>query len=482
MKLDAERMRNLEFAALLHDVGKIAIPKEIINKPGKLNAHEWTIIKTHTLAGQRMLDRVGGFMREVGHIVRSHHERWDGTGYPDGLAGEQIPLESRIIACCDTWNAMRTDRVYRTALTEAAALAEIHTVAGSQLDPHIAEVLLRIVLGRSRRPIVPKLTAPAPTASRRTRPRPIALSVDDSLLEDIRAADPVERLLEDSWETRDRHATRRELIAEAAAGPTFLAVAVPMALPAIIEGRVPLGTAALLVFLYALVRTIRFQIGAGAIVPSYLVLVPMLLLLPPSTVPLLAGIGLVLGTSLRVLAERSNPQDLLFSLPDGWHTIGPALVLMLAGHPQGGDKVAVTSLRWRPVSSSICSPPRCANGSPSGSHLGCSSASSCSCGSWMRRSRRSDCSSLRQRGLSRPGYSCWCRCSACCTSSIATAPRGSPRLSIGSASSPASGPDSRRRSAASATRSRRSSTWERSRTSCSADRSTRSTRTRDVSS
>ncbi len=111
--LSPERQRNLEFAALLHDVGKIAIPKEIINKPGKLDPHEWTIIKTHTLEGQKMLDRVGGFMREVGIIVRSHHERWDGAGYPDGLAGESIPLEARIITCCDTWNAMRTDRPYR---------------------------------------------------------------------------------------------------------------------------------------------------------------------------------------------------------------------------------------------------------------------------------------------------------------------------------------------------------------------------------
>ncbi len=114
--LDAEQRRNLEFAALLHDVGKIAIPKEIINKPGKLDPQEWQVVKTHTIEGQKVLDRVGGFMHEVGLIVRSHHERWDGNGYPDGLAGEAIPLESRIIGCCDAWNAMRTDRVYRTAL------------------------------------------------------------------------------------------------------------------------------------------------------------------------------------------------------------------------------------------------------------------------------------------------------------------------------------------------------------------------------
>jgi HD-GYP domain-containing protein (c-di-GMP phosphodiesterase class II) len=145
LTLDAERRRNLEFAALLHDVGKIAIPKEIINKPGKLDAREWAIIKTHTLEGQRMLDRVGGFMHEVGLIVRAHHERWDGGGYPDRLAGEAIPLEARIIACCDSWNAMRTDRPYRKALPHDVALVELVTNAGSQFDPDIVKALVQIV-------------------------------------------------------------------------------------------------------------------------------------------------------------------------------------------------------------------------------------------------------------------------------------------------------------------------------------------------
>ena len=108
--LDAEQRRNLEFGALLHDVGKITIPKEIINKPGPLDPAEWASIKTHTLEGEKMLARVGGFMREVGQIVRSHHERWDGEGYPDGLSGAAIPLAARIISCCDAWSAMRTDR------------------------------------------------------------------------------------------------------------------------------------------------------------------------------------------------------------------------------------------------------------------------------------------------------------------------------------------------------------------------------------
>jgi putative nucleotidyltransferase with HDIG domain len=143
--LDAASRRNLEFGALLHDVGKIAIPKEIINKAGKLDPAEWTLIKTHTLEGQAMLERVGGFMREVGLIVRSHHERWDGTGYPDGLAGEAIPLEARIIACCDSWNAMRTDRAYRKALPHETAVRELMAHSGTQFDPRIVEALLRLV-------------------------------------------------------------------------------------------------------------------------------------------------------------------------------------------------------------------------------------------------------------------------------------------------------------------------------------------------
>jgi putative nucleotidyltransferase with HDIG domain len=151
--LGAEQRRNLEFGALLHDVGKVAIPKEIINKPGSLDPHEWTIIKTHTVEGQKMLDRVGGFMRDVGLIVRSHHERWDGGGYPDGLAGVQIPMEARVIACCDTWNAMRTDRSYRKALSYEVSFEELRASSGTQLDPSIAEVLMRIVADEEARAV-----------------------------------------------------------------------------------------------------------------------------------------------------------------------------------------------------------------------------------------------------------------------------------------------------------------------------------------
>jgi putative nucleotidyltransferase with HDIG domain len=143
--LDADRLRNLEFAALLHDVGKVAIPKAIINKPGKLDAAEWELMKTHTVEGQAMLDRVGGFMSAVGTIVRWHHERWDGGGYPDALAGEDIPLEARIITVCDSYNAMTTDRAYRAALPPEVAAQELRDCAGSQFDPVVVEAVLAVV-------------------------------------------------------------------------------------------------------------------------------------------------------------------------------------------------------------------------------------------------------------------------------------------------------------------------------------------------
>jgi putative nucleotidyltransferase with HDIG domain len=163
--LDAEQRRNLEFAALLHDVGKIAIPKEIVNKPGKLNPEEWTLIQTHTIEGQKMLDRVGGFMRDVGMIVRSHHERWDGGGYPDGLAGENIPLEARIITCCDSWNAMRTNRSYRRALPIETAVVELRANSGTQFDPAVVFALLRLVTVQEE----------DPASARPELPRPVGL-------------------------------------------------------------------------------------------------------------------------------------------------------------------------------------------------------------------------------------------------------------------------------------------------------------------
>jgi HD-GYP domain-containing protein (c-di-GMP phosphodiesterase class II) len=147
MNLPARQRRSTELTALLHDVGKIRIPAEIINKPGALSPEERAIINTHTIEGERMLERVGGLLGEVGRLVRSCHERWDGNGYPDGLAGEAIPLVARIVCCCDAYNAMTTDRPYRAALPQAEALAEVERNAGTQFDPGVVEALAAVVRG-----------------------------------------------------------------------------------------------------------------------------------------------------------------------------------------------------------------------------------------------------------------------------------------------------------------------------------------------
>jgi HD-GYP domain-containing protein (c-di-GMP phosphodiesterase class II) len=143
-------MRNLEFAALLHDVGKIAIPNEIINKPGPLDDEERAIINTHTIEGEKMLKNVGGVLAEVGRIVRSCHERHDGLGYPDGLVGTDVPIEARIVACCDAFNAMTTDRPYRAALPLEVALDELATHRGTQFDPDVVDALLKIHANEKR--------------------------------------------------------------------------------------------------------------------------------------------------------------------------------------------------------------------------------------------------------------------------------------------------------------------------------------------
>jgi putative nucleotidyltransferase with HDIG domain len=151
MRLDPALQRELEFGALLHDIGKLRTPSEIINKPGKLTPEEWEIIKRHPVDGQEMLDRIGGMLAEVGKTVRAHHERWDGGGYPDGLVGENIPLPARIICGCDSFNAMTTDRAYRKAMPVSEALDELRRCSGTQFDPQVVDAI-EAVVGRERPP------------------------------------------------------------------------------------------------------------------------------------------------------------------------------------------------------------------------------------------------------------------------------------------------------------------------------------------
>jgi hypothetical protein len=145
LHLSPRDRRDAKLAAILHDVGKIRIPDSIINKPGRLTPEERAIIETHTIEGQKLLTRVGGLLAEIGVIVRSCHERFDGTGYPDRLAGEAIPLPARIVCICDAFNAMITDRPYRAGRSTDEALAELEACAGNHFDPRVVAATIAVV-------------------------------------------------------------------------------------------------------------------------------------------------------------------------------------------------------------------------------------------------------------------------------------------------------------------------------------------------
>jgi diguanylate cyclase (GGDEF)-like protein len=140
--LDSDGLDEMLRAAELHDIGKLAIPDAILNKPGPLDAAEWIFMKQHPIIGQRILDAATA-LAPVGLIVRSSHERWDGGGYPDGLSGEAIPLGARIIAVCDAYDAIISDRCYQRARSHEEALEELRRNAGTQFDPAVVEALAR---------------------------------------------------------------------------------------------------------------------------------------------------------------------------------------------------------------------------------------------------------------------------------------------------------------------------------------------------
>ncbi len=161
LEMTTEDLDVLARAAELHDVGKIAIPDAILNKPGPLDAEEWRFMRRHTILGERIL-MAAAALRPVARLVRSSHERFDGDGYPDGLAGEEIPLGARIIFVCDAFDAMTTNRSYSPAVTAAEALSELRACAGTQFDPQVVDAFIATLheapapMEQGLRPLTPR--------------------------------------------------------------------------------------------------------------------------------------------------------------------------------------------------------------------------------------------------------------------------------------------------------------------------------------
>jgi HD-GYP domain-containing protein (c-di-GMP phosphodiesterase class II) len=144
LRLSDAEIAEVEQVALLHDIGKIAIPDAILRKPGELTDEEWNVMRSHPVSSERLITGVPG-LGHLGSAIRGEHERWDGGGYPDGLAGEAIPLSSRITLVCDAYHAMVSDRPYRRAMGADAARAEIAAGAGTQFCPKAAQALLEVL-------------------------------------------------------------------------------------------------------------------------------------------------------------------------------------------------------------------------------------------------------------------------------------------------------------------------------------------------
>jgi diguanylate cyclase (GGDEF)-like protein len=153
--LDDETVEDIIRAGDLHDVGKLGIPDEIITKPGPLSDGEWQFMRQHTVMGERIIAAAGPSLERIAPLVRASHERWDGKGYPDGVAGEAIPLGARIISICDSFRAMLSERPYKKPMCLGDALAELRRCAGTQFDPALVEVFCGLVVERSLVPEAP---------------------------------------------------------------------------------------------------------------------------------------------------------------------------------------------------------------------------------------------------------------------------------------------------------------------------------------
>jgi len=151
--LGEEDVSRVRTAALLHDIGKVGVPDAVLHKEGPLDDAEWKLMREHPAIGERVLRAIPG-MGYVARIVRHEHERFDGGGYPDGLAGEQIPIGSRIILACDAYHAMTSDRPYRAAMPHSEAIAELAKSAGTQFDPQVTEMLIGCLYGQRQSGVV----------------------------------------------------------------------------------------------------------------------------------------------------------------------------------------------------------------------------------------------------------------------------------------------------------------------------------------
>ncbi|MBI3920573.1 MAG: HD domain-containing protein [Armatimonadetes bacterium] len=162
MHLPEDELRSIEQGAILHDVGKIGVPDGILFKPGKLSPSEWICMKTHAEIGYNMLSRIR-FLKGATCIVRSHHERFDGKGYPDGISGSSIPIGARIFAIADALDAMTSDRPYSRARTMEQAVEEVIRCSGSHFDPSLVETFHSMVESGQLEPInAPRQPAPEP--------------------------------------------------------------------------------------------------------------------------------------------------------------------------------------------------------------------------------------------------------------------------------------------------------------------------------
>ncbi|WP_331445521.1 HD-GYP domain-containing protein [Natranaerobius thermophilus] len=147
MELNADKLESLEYVAILHDIGKIGISESILNKPSSLTSEEFEKIKEHPVIGQKIIEDVE-FLADYSHVIRHHHERFDGQGYPDGIQGDEISQEARIVAVADAFDAMTTERSYRNSLSTMNAIKELDRNSGKQFDPAVVDALKKVLIKR----------------------------------------------------------------------------------------------------------------------------------------------------------------------------------------------------------------------------------------------------------------------------------------------------------------------------------------------